>query len=115
MSPDYRPLATRIRKSYVAPRPLLGERDPVELMRIVRYLSVLSFDRGHCQIPIAEQDRHKTAITTPLGQWEWINLPPGFPDGATITEQVLKDTLSTLEGCSLVQATEVLVFSQTID
>ena len=115
MSPDYRPLATRIRKSYIAPRPLFGERDPVELTRSVRYLSVLGFDWGHCQIRIAEQDRHKTAMTTPLGLWEWRHLPPGFPDGATITQQVLKDALSTLEGCTLVQSTEVLIFAQTID
>ena len=113
---DYRPLGRVLswRKSLTDSASLFAW-NAVTQMRNARYVSILNFDWGHLQIPVREQDRCKTAITTPFGAWEWKTVPPGFPESPLATARALDHTLSTLRECAFVQRAEVLVFSQTIN
>lgn len=43
-----------------------------------KYLTKLDLAKGYLQLPIREEDRDKTAFSTPVGQYRWATLPFGF-------------------------------------
>ena len=61
-----------------------------------RFISTLDLTRGYWQLPVAEKDRHKTAFTTPYGQFQFKMLPFGL-SGAPSSFQRLMDRL--IKGC----------------
>ena len=61
-----------------------------------RLISTLDLTRGYWQLPVAEKDRHKTAFTTPYGQFQFKMLPFGL-SGAPSSFQRLMDRL--IKGC----------------
>ena len=55
-----------------------------------RYITTLDLARGYWQVPVAEEDRHKTAFTTPLGLFQFRVMPFGL-SGTPATFQRLMD------------------------
>ena len=43
-----------------------------------RFISTLDLTRGYWQMPMSKEDRHKTAFTTPYGQFQFRRLPFGL-------------------------------------
>ena len=63
-----------------------------ELSR-ARYFSKLDLTKGYWAIPIAEEDRDKTAFTTSLGQHRWVNLPFGLKTAGGIFNRMMRKLL----------------------
>ena len=66
------------------------------------------------QIRLREEDRHKTAMSTPFGLYEWLVCPQGLATSPSQLQRVLTAALGDLVGtvCA-VYVDDILIFSQT--
>jgi len=56
-----------------------------------KYFSKIDCTRGYWQCKVQESDKHKTAFTTPEGQFQWTRMPFGLKTaGATFTRMMRK-------------------------
>lgn len=77
------------------------------------YITTMDLTRGYWQVPVAEQDRPKTAFTTPQGLYQFNVMPFGL-QGAPATFQRLMDrVLRGLDEFAAAYLDDVVVFSST--
>ena len=78
------------------------------------YISTLDLTRGYWQIPVAKEDRVKTAFSTPYGLFQFHVMPFGL-QGAPATFQRLIDRI--IQGVDFAAAylDDLIVFSSTFD
>ena len=50
----------------------------IDALTGAKYFSTLDLASGYHQVEMAEEDREKTAFTTPFGLYEWKRLPFGL-------------------------------------
>lgn len=77
------------------------------------YISTLDLTKGYWQVPVAQEDREKTAFTTPYGLFQFRRMPFGLQGApATFQRMVVRllDGLSEFSGAYL---DDVIVFSET--
>ena len=70
---------------------------------------------GFWQIPIKEEDKHKTAFITPDGLYEWNVLPQGLKNSPPTFQRIMLDILSTCRQFSLVYIDDIVIFSRTFE
>ena len=80
-----------------------------------RYFSKLDMKSGFWQIPIAEEDRHKTAFVTPEGLYEWNVLAQGLKNSPPSFQRVMTDILSPCRQFTLIYIDDIMVYSRTFD
>ena len=85
------------------------------LGRGYRYFSKLDMKSGFWQIPIKEEDKHKTAFVTPNGLYEWNVLAQGLKNSPPSFQRVMSDVLSDCREFALVYIDDIVVFSRTFD
>ncbi len=75
------------------------------------YISTLDLARGYWQVPVAEEDRPKTAFTTPNGLYQFRVMPFGL-NGAPVTFQRMMDcVLRGLESFSADYIDNIAIYS----
>ena len=86
---DYRRLnaVTRV-DAYPMPR----MDDILNQVGQAKYITTLDLAKGYWQVPVASQDRHKTAFTTPRGLYQFKMMPFGLC-GAPATFQRMMDQI----------------------
>jgi len=58
-------------------------------MAKAQYVSTVDFCKGYWQIPVAGEDREKTAFATPFGLFHFARMPFGLQNaGATYTRMM---------------------------
>ncbi|KAI3369563.1 hypothetical protein L3Q82_024379 [Scortum barcoo] len=72
---DYRLLNSKTRKD-AFPLPRIGES--LDALSGARWFSTIDLASGYNQVPLAEQDRPKTAFCTPFGLFEFNRMPFGL-------------------------------------
>ena len=86
---DYRRLnAASAAEAYPLPR----IDDIIDQIGRAQYLTTIDLTKGYWQVPVASEDRHKTAFCTPFGLFEFNVMPFGL-QGAPGTFQRLMDGL----------------------
>jgi hypothetical protein len=55
-----------------------------------KYFSKLDLSKGYWQIPVDEKDRHKTAFSTPYGQYQWTAMPFGLKTAGAIFTRMMR-------------------------
>ncbi|CAK9799789.1 Transposon Ty3-G Gag-Pol polyprotein [Anthophora quadrimaculata] len=93
---DYR----RLNNVTVADKyPLPHIQDITQNFRGARIFSVVDLMRAYHQIPVAIEDRPKTAIITPFGLYEYTVMPFGLSNAAQAFQRVMDDILRDLDFC----------------
>ncbi|CAF3264353.1 unnamed protein product [Rotaria sp. Silwood2] len=80
-----------------------------------RYFSKLDMKSGFWQIPIKEEDKHKTAFITPDGLYEWNVLAQGLKNSPPSFQRVMAEILSPCRQFSLVYIDDIVVYSHSFE
>ena len=87
--------------------------DIIDRLGKAQFISTLDLTRGYWQMPVATEDRAKTAFVTPKGLYQFKMMPFGL-NGAPASFQRLTDML--VKGCEEYAAAyldDIVIFSQT--
>ncbi|CAF4771042.1 unnamed protein product, partial [Rotaria sp. Silwood2] len=79
------------------------------------YFSKLDLKSGFWQLPIDENDRHKTAFITPFGLYEWNVLPQSLRNAPPSFQRIMSNVLSSCIDFSLVYLDDIVIFSRNYD
>ncbi|XP_042866107.1 uncharacterized protein LOC122249376 [Penaeus japonicus] len=83
---DYRKLNKKVEFD---PMPMNTAEDLLHGLGGARYFSKIDLSKGYWQIPVAEQDIHKTAFVTQDGHYEFLRMPFGMVNaGATLVRAI---------------------------
>lgn len=80
-----------------------------------RFFSKLDMKSGFWQIPIKEEDKHKTAFITTDGLYEWNVLAQGLKNSPPSFQRVMADILAPCRQFSLVYIDDIVVFSSSFE
>jgi hypothetical protein len=76
------------------------------------FFSTMDLAAGFYQIPVAEEDRHKTAFSTPEGLFEWVRMPMGLTNSPATFQRAMNLTLSGLNWTTcLVYLDDIICFA----
>ncbi|CAF3848076.1 unnamed protein product [Rotaria sordida] len=80
-----------------------------------KFFSKLDMKSGFWQIPIEEEDKHKTAFITTEGLYEWNVLAQELKNSPPSFQRVMADILSTCRQFALVYIDDIVVFSRSFE
>jgi hypothetical protein len=95
--------------------PLPNIQDILDKLGRARYFTVLDCASGYLQVPVAPEDRCKTAFSTSDGHFEYKRMPFGLKSAPSTFQRMMNNILSELIGnrC-LVYMDDILVMGETL-
>lgn len=110
---DYRKLnAKTIRDSYPLPR----ISETLEALRGAKWFCTLDLQSGYLQVKVMEKDRHKTAVTTPFGLYEFNRMPFGLTNAPATFQRLMEQCLHGLNlKICLAYLDDVIVFARSFE
>ena len=107
---DYRRLnSASVTDAYPMPR----IDDMIDQLGKASFITTLDLTRGYWQVPVAEDDRHKTAFITPFGLYQFTKMPFGL-QGAPATFQRMMDRLiQGLQGFASAYLDDLVIYSDS--
>ena len=110
---DYRALNS-VTKRDVYPLPRID--DMLDTFHNAKYFSTLDLMSGYWQVPVAENDKEKTAMVTSSGLFEWNVMPFGLCNSPSTFQRLMDVLLSGLQdNVCLVYIDDIIVFSSSFD
>ena len=110
---DYRKLNSFTRKDAF---PIPRMEECIDALTGAKYFSTLDLASGYHQVEMAEEDREKTAFTTPFGLYEWKRLPFGLAHAPAHFPRLMQKVMSDhLFQILLIYLDDLLVFSPTFE
>jgi hypothetical protein len=96
--------------------PLPRIDDVIERLNGSQIFSKLDLRSGYFQVPLAPDERSKTAFTTPDGLWEFTRLPQGLKNSPSVFQRLMNQTLGSLRwDICLAYLDDIIVYSPSFD
>lgn len=83
----------------------------LEKLGKAKYLSSLDLTKGYWQIPLAEEDKEKTAFCTPRGLFQLIYMPFGLHGAAATFQRLMDEVLEPITQYAAAYIDDIIVFS----
>ena len=81
-----------------------------------KYFSCLDLTSGYLQVQMAEEDRQKTAFTTPMGLYKYTRMPFGLTNAAATFQWLMAMVLGDMNYLEiLLYLDDIIVFSPTVE
>uniref|UniRef100_A0A674PMZ3 Gypsy retrotransposon integrase-like protein 1 n=1 Tax=Takifugu rubripes TaxID=31033 RepID=A0A674PMZ3_TAKRU len=110
---DYRLLNSTTRKDAF---PLPRIEESLDALSGARWFSTLDLASGYNQVPVAEQDRPKTAFCTPFGLFEFNRMPFGLCNAPSTFQRLMQRMFGDQQGQSLLlYLDDIIIFSSSIE
>ena len=110
---DYRRL-NKLTVKDVYPLPRI--QDMLNSLNGAQFMSSLDLLKGFYQIPVADEDRHKTAFSTTFGHYEFQRMPFGLTNAPATFQRFLDVTLAGLvPSICMVYIDDIFIFSRSFD
>ena len=107
---DYRKLnAVTLNDTYQMPR----VEEIIENLGDAHYISTLDLTKGYYQVSVEEQDRDKTAFTTPFGKFRFRRMPFGLKGAPTTFQRLMDRVLHGYHSFATAYLDDVVIFSST--
>lgn len=108
---DYRRLNLKTRRD-AFPLPRIDES--LDALSGAKFFSTIDLASGYHQVAVHENDRPKTAFTTPFGLYEYLRMPFGLCNAPATFQRLMQATMSDLAfQIVLIYLDDLLVFSST--
>jgi hypothetical protein len=88
---DYRPLNKITQND---PYPTGNLQEVLDNLSGANYFSVIDMALGYLQVPLAKEDRPKTAFQSPTGFWEWTRMPYGLKGSPETFSRLMQKVLA---------------------
>ena len=111
---DYRKLnSVTIKDAHPIPR----IDDALDAMKGAKYFSTLDLQQGYFQVPLAEQDRYKTAFCTSRGDlWEFTVMPMGVCNGPATFSRLMDAVLENINWrFCIAYLDDIIIFSNSYE
>ena len=109
---DYRKLNDKtIGNAY----PLPNIDDILDQLGRSNYFSVLDLSKGYHQVQMKEEDREKTAFSTPYGHYQYLRMPFGLKGAPSTFQHIINTALTGLQGIiCYVYLDDIVVYAKTL-
>ena len=109
---DYRLLNTKTRKDAF---PLPRIEESLDSLCGARWFSTIDLASGYNQVPVAEEDKPKTAFCTPFGLFEFNRMPFGLCNAPSTFQRLMQRMFGGQQGQSLLlYLDDIIVFSSSV-
>ena len=107
---DYRRLNS---VSRVDPYPMPRVDDLIDRVGGAPFITTLDLTKGYWQVPVAKEDREKTAFTTPFGLFQFRQMPFGLQGAPATFQRMVDRLLDGIHDFSSAYIDDVIVFSRS--
>ena len=95
--------------------PLPNVQEILDKLGRAQYFSALDCASGYWQVPLAEEDRAKTAFSTPTGHYEFLRMPFGLKSAPSTFQRLMNKVFMGLLGTRcFVYLDDVIIFGETL-
>jgi hypothetical protein len=95
--------------------PIPNKQDLINRLSDSVVFSKFDLKSGFWQIQIHEDDKYKTAFTTPFGHYEWNVMPFGLKNAPSEFQNIMNDIFNPFSKFCIVYIDDVLIFSKSIE
>ena len=91
--------------------------DALDAMKDAKYFSTLDLQQGYFQVPLAIEDRYKTAFCTSRGDlWEFTVMPMGVTNGPATFSRLMDNVMRDINWkFCIAYLDDVIIFSKSFD
>ena len=110
MCVDYRKLnAITIGDHYPLPR----IEELINGIGASKFITTLDLTKGYYQVPVAPEDKEKTAFITPYGKYQFTTMPFGLVSAPSTFQRLMNEVLHGLHEFSVAYLDDILIHSAT--
>eukprot|EP01129_Flabellula_baltica_P005312 TRINITY_DN1914_c0_g1_i1.p1 TRINITY_DN1914_c0_g1~~TRINITY_DN1914_c0_g1_i1.p1 ORF type:complete len:1797 (-),score=243.90 TRINITY_DN1914_c0_g1_i1:39-5429(-) len=96
--------------------PIPKIEDIMSMLKGAEYFSSLDFKTGFYHLRIAEEDREKTAFSSPFGFFQWIAMPMGLKNAPASFQRAMEAIFASfLYTYVLIYIDDIIIFSKSFD
>lgn len=94
MCVDYRGL-NKVTSTDIYPMPRIEEL--LDKVAPTEYITTMDLCKGYYQVPLAEEDKAKTAFLTPMGKFQFTRMPFGLKNAPAVFQRLMDGILGGLD------------------